>query len=144
MLSQLKSSGALRYFKDSALQKLFGDISVAINNMRYRNEQEYQFFANPVKPFLLAHYDFKWVNDIRKMSPNAYYLDLINLYRNSDMLIKANILNVSAFNRQEVTNMIMFYKTMAVSTRTLQMNDYIKANAKILKVLRKDYHLKNE
>ncbi len=61
VLNQLKSSGSLRYFKDAELQKLFGDISVAINNMRYRNEQEYQFFANPIKPFLLEHYDFKWV-----------------------------------------------------------------------------------
>ena len=144
VLSQLKSSGSLRYFKDPALQKSFGDISVAINNVRYRNEQEYQFFANPVKPFLLEHYDFKWINDIRKISDNSYYLDLINLYRDSDTLISANILNLSTFNRDEAANMVMFYKTMVVSSRTLQMNDYIKANEKILQILRKDYHLENE
>jgi len=144
VLSQLKSSGSLRYFKDPALQKLFGDISVAINNVRYRNEQEYQFFANPVKPFILQHYDFKWVDNVRKMNPNAKYLDLLNLYNKSDTLIKANILNLPTFNREEATNMIMFYKTMLVSSRTLQMNDYIKTNAKILEVLRKDYHLENE
>src|ERR1017187_6992197 len=40
ILSQLKNSGALRYFKNPTLQKLFGDISVAINNIRFRNEQE--------------------------------------------------------------------------------------------------------
>ena len=72
ILSQLKSSGSLRYFKNPELQKLFGDISVAINNVRYRNEQEYQFFANPIKPFILQHYDFKWVDNVRKMSANAY------------------------------------------------------------------------
>jgi len=144
VLSQLKSSGSLRYFKDPALQKLFGDISVAINNVRYRNEQEYQFFANPVKPFILQHYDFKWVDNVRRMNPNAKYLDLLNLYNKSDTLIKANILNLPTFNREEATNMIMFYKTMLVSSRTLQMNDYIKTNAKILEVLRKDYHLENE
>src|SRR6478609_6044474 len=101
VLSQLKSSGSLRYFKDPALQKLFGDISVAINNVRYRNEQEYQFFANPVKPFLLEHYDFKWINDVRKMSDNSYYLDIINGYCNSDTLISASILNLPTFNREE-------------------------------------------
>jgi hypothetical protein len=58
VLSQLKSSGSLRYFKNAELQKLFGDISVTINNVRYRNEQEYQFFASPIKPFILKHYDF--------------------------------------------------------------------------------------
>jgi hypothetical protein len=144
VLNQLKSSGSLRYFKDLELQKLFGDISVAINNVRYRNEQEYQFFANPIKPYMLQHYDFKWVDDVRRMSENAYYLDLLNLYSKSDTLIEANILNLQTFNRSEASNMVMFYKTMMVSSRTLQMNDYIKANAKILKVLRENYHLENE
>jgi hypothetical protein len=144
ILSQLKSSGSLRYFKNATLQKLFGDISVAINNVRYRNEQEYQFFANPVKPFILQHYDFKWVDNVRRMSEDAYYLDLLNLYRKSDTIIRANILNLPYFDRGEADNMVMFYKTMLVSSRTLQMNDYIKANTKILKVLRKNYHLENE
>ncbi|HET9824955.1 MAG TPA: hypothetical protein VFP87_06445 [Chitinophagaceae bacterium] len=144
VLSQLKSTGSLRYFKDPKLQKLFGDVSVAISNMRYRNEQEYQFFANPVKPFLLEHYDFKWVDNVRKMSPDAYYIDLLNLYLNSDTSIKANILNLTSFNKEEAANMVMFYKTMVVSSRTLQMNDYIKTNETILQVLRKDYHLSNE
>jgi hypothetical protein len=144
VLNQLKSSGSLRYFKDPVLQKLFGDISVAINNVRYRNEQEYQFFANPVKPSLLEHYDFKWINDLRKMSDASYYLDIINGYRNSDILINAGILNLQTFNREEAVNMVMFYKTMVVSSRTLQMNDYIKANEKILQILRKDYQVENE
>src|SRR6478735_8977574 len=144
VLSQLKSSGSLRYFKDPELQKLFGDISVAINNVRYRNEQEYQFFANPIKPFILQHYDFKWVDNVRKMSANAYYLDLLNLYQSSNTLIKADILNLPTFNRSEAANMVMFYKTMMVSSRTLQMNDYIKTNEKILQALRKNYPLKND
>ncbi len=144
ILSQLKSSGSLRYFKSPELQKLFGDISVAINNVRYRNEQEYQFFANPIKPFILQHYDFKWVDNVRGMSANAYYLDLLNLYLGSDTLIKADILNLPTFNRSEAANMVMFYKTMMVSSRTLQMNDYIKTNEKILEALRKNYPLKND
>ncbi len=78
------------------------------------------------------------------MSENAYYIDLLSLYLKSDTLIKADILNLPSFNRSEAMNLIMFYKTMVVSSRTLQMNDYIKANEKILNVLRKDYHLKNE
>ena len=144
VLSQLKSSGALRYFKDPDLQKLFGDISVAVNNVRYRNEQEYQFFASPIKPFILQHYDFKWVNDVRKMSPGASYLDLLDPYLKSDTLINTTILNLPTFSRDEAANMVMFYKTMIVSSRTLQMNNYIKINAKLLQALRKNYHLKNE
>jgi hypothetical protein len=141
VLNQLKSSGSLRYFKDPGLQKLFGDISVAINNVRYRNEQEYQFFANPIKPFILQHYDFKWVNDVRQMSPNAAFLDLLNLYLKSGSRIKANILNRSTLNKDEAANMVMFYKTMMVSSRTLQMNDYAVINHRILDELRKNYKL---
>ena len=144
ILSQLKSSGSLRYFKNATLQKLFGDISVAINTVRYRNEQVYQFFANPVKPFILKHYDFTWVDNVRTMRESASYMDLLNLYRKSDTIIRANILNLPSFDRGEAANMVMFYKTMLVSSRTLQMNDYIKANTKILQVLRDNYSVKND
>jgi hypothetical protein len=142
ILSQLKSSGSLRYFKSTVLQKLFGDISVAINNVRYRNEQEYQFFANPIKPFMLKHYDFKWNDELRKDDQTSYNLDLIREYRKNNDIIKADILNLSTFDRGEAANMVMFYKTMLLSTRTLQMNDYITANQKLLQELRLHYKLK--
>jgi len=142
VLSQLKSSGSLRYFKNVALQKLFGDISVAISNVRYRNEQEYQFFANPVKVFLLQHYDFNWINNLRKNDEKSSNIDLISRYRKNDTLIKADILNLPSFNRGEAANMILFYKTMVVSSRTLQLNDYIQTNQKILQLLRENYNLK--
>jgi len=144
VLSQMRNSGSLRYFKSAALQKLFGDINVAITNVRYRNDQEYQFFANPIKPFLLKHYDFKWSDDLRKGDPNAYNMDLISEYRKGNTVIKAGILNLPSFDRSEAMNMIMFYKTMLHSSRSLQMNDYIKANHKLLQALRENYSLKNE
>jgi hypothetical protein len=50
ILQQLKASGSLRYFKNVNLQKLLGELSTYINNVRDRNDQEYQFFASPVKP----------------------------------------------------------------------------------------------
>ena len=141
VLSQLKSTGSLRYFKDPELQKLFGDLSVSINNVRFRNEQEYQFFASPVKPFIMDHYDFKWIDNLRGLKPDALYLDLLSLYLNSDTVIHANILNLPSFSRGEAANMIMFYKTMMASSRTLQMNDYMEANKRMLQVLRNDYKL---
>ena len=142
ILSQLKSSGSLRYFKSTTLQKLFGDISVCINNIRYRNEQEYQFFANPIKPFMLKHYDFNWMNELRKHDENETAINLINYYRKSDTIIKARILNLPSFDKGEASNMISFYKQMLVSTRTLQMNDYIATNRKLLQELRRIYKLK--
>jgi hypothetical protein len=142
ILSQLKSSGSLRYFKNTTLQKLFGDISVSINNLRNRNDQEYQFFASPIKPFDLKYYDFNWMNEVRKRNENATAIDLINQYRKDNTIISAGILNVSSFDRNETINMISFYKQMLVSTRTLQMNDYININRKLLQELRQNYNLK--
>ena len=141
ILSQLKSSGSLRYFKSSALQKLFGDISVCINNVRYRNEQEYQFFASPIKPFMIKHYDFGWINELRKQDKNATATNLIRHYRQGNTDIPAGILNLTSFDRSETCNIIAFYKQMLVSTRTLQLNEYIEANRKLLHELRKNYKL---
>lgn len=144
ILSQLKSSGSLRYFKSVALQKLLGDLDVSINNIRTRNEQEYQFFANPVKPFMLEHYDFRWVNELRKKDPNALILNLINQYRAGNEIIPGELLNVSTLKRDEASNMILFYKQMLVSTRTLQLNNYMVTNREILEELRRTYKLSSE
>jgi len=144
ILSQLRNSGALRYFKSVALQKLLGDISVNINNVRYRNEQEYQYFANPIKPFMLKYFDWSWLDKLRTADTAANALDVINNYRQSNSNIESKILNLSSLDRGEASNMILFYKQMLVSTRSLQLNNYIATNYKILKVLRENYSLTNE
>src|SRR6187399_457740 len=41
ILNQLKNSGELRYFKSPELQAAVGELSVAIANIRARNEREY-------------------------------------------------------------------------------------------------------
>ena len=145
VLSQLRNSGSIRYFRSVTLQKLLGDISVCINNVRYRNEQEYQFFASPIKPFILKHFDFRWVNQLREKSsdPDSIILGLINRYREGHAVIEGKILNVAALDRGEAVNMIACYKQMLVSTRTLQLKDYIDTNHRILDELRRDYKLGN-
>jgi|ERR1022692_981455 hypothetical protein len=144
ILSQLRNSGSLRYFKSVELQKLLGDISVCINNMRYRNDQEYQYFASPLKPFLLKYYDFNWLDRLRSEYDSAYLLNLINTYRKGNKPIEGKILNASSLDRSEACNMILFYKQMLVSTQSLQLNNYIIANKKILQVLRENYAVENE
>ncbi|MEJ7675978.1 MAG: hypothetical protein WKF59_25585 [Chitinophagaceae bacterium] len=144
ILSQLRNSGSMRYFKSVALQKLLGDINVNINTVRYRNEQEYQFFANPVKPFMLKYYDWSWIDNLRKEDTTANVLDVINNYRKSNRNIESKILNISSLDRIEASNLLLFYKQMMVSSRTLQYKNYIITNHKILQVLRKNYSLENE
>ena len=144
ILSQLRNSGSLRYFKSIDLQRLLGEISVCINNMRYRNDQEYQYFSSPVKPFILKYFDFGWLNELRKEDGTANILDLVNSYRQSNRIIEGKILHISSFDRSEASNIILFYKQMFVSTRTLQLNNYIITNHKILQVLRNEYSITNE
>ena len=98
ILSQLKNSGSLRYFKSIALQKLLGDISVDINNIRVRNEQEYQFFSDPIKQFLLEHYNWSWLDQLRKEDFNPTILEVLKRYSNSDNPLKAKILNLDSFD----------------------------------------------
>jgi hypothetical protein len=144
ILSQLRNSGAVRYFKSVELQKLLGDISVAINNIRYRNEQEYQYFASPIKPFLLKYCDFNWLDILRKKDTATDVVGVINNYLRSNQKIEAPILNLPSFDRAEAANLVVFYKQMLVSTRSLQLINYIIANQKILQALRENYSLKNE
>lgn len=144
ILSQLRNSGSLRYFKSVPLQKLLGDLSVAINNVRYRNDQEYQYFANPLKPFLLKHFDFNWLNQLRQLSGpgnSRTILNMIDPYLKGSKTIQAEILDRKTLDRSEASNMAAFYKQMQVSTRTLQLNDYIQINKKILQELRQTYPL---
>ena len=134
----------MRYFKSAHLQKLLGDISVCINNIRYRNEQEYQFFASPIKAFMMKYYDFSWLDQLRKQASDIYTLDIINRYRKAGTSIESSILNVNTLDRSEACNMIVFYKQMMISTQSLQLNNYILTNHHILQALREDYPVEKE
>ncbi|MCW3119833.1 MAG: hypothetical protein JWM28_3915 [Chitinophagaceae bacterium] len=144
ILSQLRNSGSLRYFKSIALQKLLGDISVNINSLRSRNDQEYQYFASPIKPFMLKYFDWSWLDHLRREDTATNVLDVINNYRQSNRNIEGKILNVASFDRGEASNMVLFYKQMLVSTRSLQLNNYTITNHKILQFLRENYSLKKD
>jgi len=143
ILNQLISTGSMRYFKEIDLQKLLGEISVCIKNVRARNDQEYMFWSDPIKPFLLRHCDFNWLNRIRANNVSANSLDLVNNYQNSLDNIQGTILNLNSFDRTEASNIVMFLKQILIGTQTLQLHNYIVTNHKILDELRKDYSLKN-
>jgi hypothetical protein len=144
MLSQLRNSGSLRYFKSIHLQKLLGDLSVYINNVRFRNDQEYQFFANPIKPFMVKYFDFDWLTQLRNVNDSIAIADLLYDIDKYNFHNKAVIRNLSSLDRIEAANMVLFYKQMLISTRTLQLNQYVITNHQILEELRDNYKLGNE
>ena len=141
VLNQLINSGSLRYFKNVGLQKFLGDISVSIHNLRMRNEQEYMFFSDPIKHFVLAHFDFNWIDSVRNSNTEKNVFILLNNYLESGKTIKAEILNPGSLDRKEAANMISMQKQMLISTRTLQLNDYIITNHNVLDQLRRNYKI---
>src|SRR4030095_2674252 len=144
MLSQLRNSGSLRYFKSVHLQKLLGDLSVYISNIRFRNDQEYQFFANPIKPFMVKYFDFDWLTSMRNVNDSVSIADVLYNIEKYNFHDKAVIRNLPGFDRSEAANMVLFYKQMLISTRTLQLNQYMITNHEILEELRDNYKLDRE
>jgi hypothetical protein len=144
MLSQLRNSGSLRYFKSVHLQKLLGDLSVYISNIRFRNDQEYQFFANPIKPFMVKYFDFDWLTSLRNVNDSVSIADVLYNIEKYNFHDKAVIRSLPGFDRSEAANMVLFYKQMLISTRTLQLNQYMITNHEILEELRDNYKLDRE
>jgi hypothetical protein len=72
ILEQLKNSGSLRYFKSRNLQKLTGDLSVAIANLRKRNAFEEVFYRENIWPFLVKYNDMKWYESIVARSNDLF------------------------------------------------------------------------
>ena len=97
----VQNSGSLRYFKSITLQKLLGDISVNINNIRYRNDQEYQYFASPVKSFMLKILSLSRLDSLRKQDTTTIVLNVINNYLQSNRNIESKVLNISSLDKAE-------------------------------------------
>lgn len=134
ILSQLRNSGALRYFKSSLLQELIGQLSVAIANVKTRNIVESDFIITTSRPFLLKHFDYYWwdVNGIFKEEVR---------FKNRNDSVKPAILNPSQFNKEEAVNIGAAYLGIVISTRHFVYSPYAVINHQLLEALRKEYHL---
>src|SRR5215469_14453227 len=64
ILSQLRNSGSLRYFKNIDVQKAISKMNVVNLNLRARNSQEDAFVEDFSRPFLQKYYDFDWEDDL--------------------------------------------------------------------------------
>ena len=93
---------------------------------------------------MLKYYDFSWLNELRSINDTSPIHELVYDYNKFDFHVKGRLMNLSSLDRDEASNMVLFYKQMVVSTRTLQLNDYVKINHKILEALRVNYKLRNE
>ena len=138
ILTQLRNSGELRYFKSRELQAAIGQISVQIANVRSRNEKEYGYIEMYLRPFSIRHCDFNWYEAFTKHGK----LTLLEaLSQNTQVLVAGKIINPDKFNRQEAENIASYYMLMLRGTRQTQYLPYVAINHQLLQILRKEYHL---
>jgi len=122
ILDQLKNSGSLRYFKSKELQILTGDISVAIVNLKNRQEIEQVFFNSHLGPFNIRHGDHQWIKKLRGNGQATLAKDLES-YTNSTQDFHYQLGNFDKINKAETINMLQLYLLIIQTTR---VNQYIK------------------
>jgi hypothetical protein len=141
VLEQLKNSGSLRYFKNEELQKLIGDISVAIRNINDRQALESSVRIEYINPLIIRHYDFDF-NSQLSQNGNVSIIDAAAAYENNNEEVPFHFKSIDKFDRQSTINALGFYCFNALnSTRTFHFMKYIDLNTELLKLLRKEYHL---
>jgi hypothetical protein len=130
ILSQLRNSGSLRYFKSTKIQEEIGELSVAIANVRNRNAVEEEFIVTTSRPFLLKYFDYTWFET--------------DVYEPSKKNIKPQILNLSSFNKVDAINLATAFLMMNRGTCYYSYQPYADVNHQLLETLRKEYKVKNE
>src|SRR5688572_16385748 len=141
ILEQLKNSGSLRYFKSKELQKLTGDLSIAIANLRKRNAFEEVYYRDHIWPFLLKYADMKWYDAIASKS-KEFIVTFLQEYEKTggDELFYFN--QSKNFDRKGTTNLVGIYKIILKGTGDSQYRIYDSLNRKLQDALQKKYHLK--
>ena len=142
VLEQLKNSGSLRYFKNDELQKLIGDLSIAIHNINDRQALESSVRIEYINPLIIRHYDYDFDSQLSQDGKESIIM-ATGEYEKSDRVIPYQFKSIEKFDRQGTINSLGFYCRNALnSTRTLHFQKYIEVNEKLLNVLRKEYRLK--
>jgi hypothetical protein len=138
VLEQLKSSGSLRYFKSKELQKLVGDLSVAIDYLRERQQLEASVYKERIEPIMVNHMDFEFQY---KLYSNGIF-DRLVAFENGNEQIPFHLSQIEKIDRKGYMNALSYYHTNNIkSTRLIPFKSYIEVNAALLTALRKEYNL---
>ena len=141
ILSQLKNSSTIKFFKTPELQNLVGDLGVAIARVRIRNEQEYNYVQGFTRPYALKHFDFRWFDQFTEQGKLSTIQALFKK-EYPDLIFHLN--NLPDLKRNEAESLVAYYLLLARSGRQVFYQDYIKANHKLLEALKHNYHIKKE
>jgi len=142
LLEQLKNSGSLRYFKSIKLQKLIGELSVAIALINDRQQLETQVRAEYINPFIVDHYDYDFNEKITKNGTLLFSV-AVDKYEKSSEVIAFQFRNPDKLDKKLTINKLGLFGISALrATRQQHFQHYIDLNSELLKELRKEYHIK--
>ena len=134
ILDLLINSGSLRYFKSKKLQKLSIDLSIAIKELKSRNERIKGHITINLDPFTLKHLDDDGYNKIAEFKG-------LEVYRKSNIVIPFRFYNPEKVDKVEDINRIGIYGRLTRQNVTKFYKDYDVINNKLLIELRKEYRL---
>ncbi len=141
LLEQLKNSGSLRYFKSMKLQKLIGELSVAIALINDRQQVETQVRAEIINPFVVDHYDYEF-NEKITQDGTILLSAAVDNYEKSKELIPFYFKNPDKLDRQHTINILGLFGFSAMrGTRQQHFQRYVDLNRELLNELRVDYHI---
>jgi hypothetical protein len=142
-INQLVNSGALRYFKNRQVQSRIAALTVAIADVRKRNDVEINFNEFQAREFTLKHFDYNWLEHVSQHG-KLNTLQLVKLFQDSLPSLDSKIKNEQQFNRDDAENLASYFLLLVRSTVSAQYTDYLTANHELLQTLRDEYHLKDE
>ena len=141
VLEQLKNSGSLRYFRSQKLQKLIGNLSVAILHINDRQAVENNVREQFIHPFTIKHYDYEFDSRITRGGALPF-ADALAAYEKSNEIIPFHFGHVENFDRETAINVLGLFGMSALrATRQQHFQKYIDLTTELLNELRKEYHL---
>ncbi len=135
ILEQLKNSGSLRYFKSKELQRLTGELSVAIAFVRARNEIDNDYVETHINQFIIKYNDPLWYDKVNPHDDQVFIV-LAN-YEKSSLVLPFHFNNPAGFNRNESLNMIGDFQLILQASRSIMYKRYQVLNHTLLEALRK-------
>jgi hypothetical protein len=139
ILEQLKNSGSLRYFKNDELQKLIGDLTVAIRNIYDRQELESNNRQQYINPMLIDFYDFDFDAKVREGGISVF--EALKNYETSETFIPFHFDTPTKNEQLRISKTLSFFANIISSTRITIIRDYQTINAGLQELLRKEYSL---
>ena len=136
ILELLINSGSLRYFKSKELQKMTIDLSIAIKEIKSRNERINRFMAENIDPFIMKHLDEEWYNSVLFQFKGDF-----RSYLNSNKVIPFHFYNPEKLDKVEDINRLGLFNAISRQNATFFYVKYDSLNTKLVSELRKEYRL---